>query len=305
MEIQKKPSFTQVHKGFSRVFRIPSSKNEESKYIEKIIEDDEYVGKDGRLKRITIEYFGVEQDPFTLRVFLFLLAKLSVNKNNESHVKKLNAIDESNRDIVRKLEYYVEPYEESELTTLLKIETNYKELIEWLGMKYDNKAKNRLKKLLKKMQVSAIEIVIKDVKSNQQKLVRSNLFFYQGENSGRKHHKISIIFNPIAYLVLFENHPLKTTVNLEIFRELSKRDINKTILFYVLSDNLKFGEAKKIHIKELYPLWTKPAKSKQAEYKRKKFITETLKEIEELSVGTFKFDIDKNGVITAKRVPDR
>jgi hypothetical protein len=187
---QKRPSFTQVHKGFSRVFRIPSSRSEENKYIERVIEDDEYVDKDGRLKRITVEYFGIEQDPFTLRVFLFLLAKLSVNKNDESSVEKLNAIDESNKDIVKKLEYHVEPYEESELTTLLKIETNYKELIEWFGMKYDNKAKNRLKKLLKKMQVSAIEIVIRDVKSNQQKLVRSNLFLYQGENSSRKHHKI-------------------------------------------------------------------------------------------------------------------
>jgi hypothetical protein len=233
MEIQKRPSFTQVHKGFSRVFRIPSSRSEENKYIERVIEDDEYVGKDGRLKRITIEYFGIEQDPFTLRVFLFLLAKLSVNKNNELCVKKLNAIDESNKDIVKKLEYHVEPCEESELTTLLKIETNYKELTEWLGMSYDSRSKDRLKRLLRKIQVSAIEIVIKDVKSNQQKLVRSNLFLYQGENSSRKQHKISIIFNPIAYLVLFENHPLKTTVNLEIFRELTKRDVNKT--YYSMS----------------------------------------------------------------------
>jgi hypothetical protein len=305
MEIQKKPNFTQVHKGFSRVFRIPSSKSEENRYIERVIEDDEYIDKNGRLKRITIEYFGIEQDPFTLRVFLFLLAKLSVNKNDTSRIKKLNAIDKSNKDIVRKLEYYVEPYEESELTTLLKIETNYKELIQWLGMSYDNKTKNRLKKLLRKIQVSAIEIVIKDVKSNREKKVRSNLFLYQSENSSRKHHKISIVFNPIAYLVLFENHPIKATINLEIFRELAKRDINKTILFYVLSDNLKFGEVKKIHIEELYPLWTKPAKSKQVKHKRRKFIMETLKEIEELSGGTFKFDIDKNGTITAKRIPDR
>jgi hypothetical protein len=305
MEIQKKPNFTQVHKGFSRVFRIPSSRSEENRYIERVIEDDEYIDKNGRLKRITIEYFGIEQDPFTLRVFLFLLAKLSVNKNDTSRIKKLNAIDKSNKDIVRKLEYYVEPYEESELTTLLKIETNYKELIQWLGMSYDNKTKNRLKKLLRKIQVSAIEIVIKDVKSNHERKVRSNLFLYQSENSSRKQHKISIIFNPIAYLVLFENHPLKATINLEIFRELAKRDINKTILFYVLSDNLKFGEVKKIHIEELYPLWTKPAKSKQVKHKRRKFIMETLKEIEELSGGTFKFDIDKNGTITAKRIPDR
>jgi hypothetical protein len=128
---------------------------------------------------------------------------------------------------------------------------------------------------------------------------------YQSENNSKKQHKISIIFNPTAYLVLFENHTLKATVNLEIFRELAKGDINKTILFYVLSDNLEFGEVKKIPIKELFPLWTKPVKSKQAEYKRKKFITETLKEIEQLSGGTFRFDIDKNDTITAKRIPDR
>jgi uncharacterized alkaline shock family protein YloU len=305
MEIQKKPSFAQVHKGFSRIFRIPSSKSEENKYIEKVIEDDEYIDENGRLKQITIEYFGIEQDPFTLRVFLFLLAKLGVNKNNTSYTEKVDATHEDNKNIVRKLGYYVEPYEKSELTILPKIETNYKEFIEWIGMSYDNKAKNRLKRSLKKLQVSAIEVVIKDVKSNHERKVRSNLFLYQSENSSRKYHKISIIFNPIVYLVLFKNHPLKTTVNLEIFRELAKRDINKTILFYVLSDNLKFGEVKKIHIEELFSLWTKPIKSKQTKHKRKKFIIETLKEIEELSGGTFKFTIDKNGVITAKRIPDR
>jgi hypothetical protein len=303
--IQKKPSFTQVYNGFSRVFRIHSNKNEESKYIEKVIEESEYIDKNGRLKRITTEYFGIEHDPFTLRLFLFLLAKLSVNKNDTSRIKKLNAIDKNNKDIVEKLGYYVEPYEESELTTLLKIETNYKELTEWIGMKYNNKSKNRLKKLLRKIQVSAIEITIKDIKSNHERKVRSNLFLYQSENNSRRQHKISIIFNPIAYLVLFENHPFKTTVNLEIFRELAKKDINKTILFYVLSDNLNFGEVRKIQIEELYPLWTKPAKSKQIKHRRKKFIVETLQEIEKLSGGTFRFNIDENDTITAKRIPDR
>jgi hypothetical protein len=304
--MQKRPSFTQVHSGFSRIFRIPSNKKEENKDIEKVIESGEYIDKNGRLKLITIEYFGIEQDPFTLRVFLFLLAKLSVNKNNASYIEKLNAIDESNKDIVKKLGYRVEPYEKSELTTLLKIETNYKELIEWIGINYyDNKAKERLKDLLEKIQASAIEITITDVKSNHERKVKSNLLLYQSENNSRKHHKISIIFNPIAYLVLFENHPLKTTVNLEIFRELAKRDINKTILFYVLSDNLEFGEVKKIYIEELFPLWTKPAKSKQTKYKRRNFIIKTLEEIEQLSGGTFRFDIDKNGTITAKRIPDR
>jgi hypothetical protein len=101
--MQKRPKFTQVHNGFSRVFRIPSSKSEENKYIEKVIELGEYIDKNRRLKCITIEYFGIEQNPFTLRVFLLLLAKLSVNKNNTSYIEKLNAIDESNKDIVRKL----------------------------------------------------------------------------------------------------------------------------------------------------------------------------------------------------------
>jgi hypothetical protein len=294
-----------VHSGFSRVFRIPSNKKEKNK-LKKVIESSQYIDKDGRLKRITIKYSGIEQDPFTLRVFLFLLAKLSVNKNNTSYIKKLNAMDKSNKDIIENLGYSAEPYEESELTTLLKIEMNYKELAEWIGVNYyDNKAKNRLKKLLEKIQVSAIEIIIKDLQSNQEKKVKSNLLLYQSENNSRKYHKISIIFNPIVYLVLFENHPLKTTVNLEIFRELAKKDINKTILFYVLSDNLKFGEVKKIRIEELYALWTKSVESKQAKHKRKKFITETLKEIEQLSGGTFKFDIDKNDIITAKRIPDR
>jgi hypothetical protein len=304
--MQKKPSFTQVHSGFSRIFRIPSNKKEKSKEMKRTIESKEYVDKNGRLKRIIIDYFGIEQDPFTLRVFLFLLAKLSVNKNNASYIEKLDAIDERNKDIVKKLGYRVEPYEKSELTTLLKIETNYKELAEWIGINYyDNKAKERLKKLLKKMQVSAIKITIKDVKSNYERNVESNLLLCQSENNSRKQHKLSIIFNPTAYLVLFENHPLKATVNLEIFRELSKRDINKTILFYVLSDFLEFGKTKKIYMKDLFSLWTKPVKSKQGEYKRKRFIIDTLKEIEQLSGESFKFDIDKNDMITAKRIPDR
>jgi hypothetical protein len=93
--------------------------------------------------------------------------------------------------------------------------------------------------------------------------------------------------------------------DVDFWNSLAKGDINKAILFHVLSDNLEFGKVKKIYIEELFSLWTKPTKSKQAEYKRRKFIIETLKEIEQLSGGTFRFDIDKNSTIIAKRIPDR
>lgn len=64
-----KPLFTQIFKGFSRVFRI-LPKGEEGKYVEKEILTSEFIDKDARRKQITVTYFGLQQDAYALRLFL-------------------------------------------------------------------------------------------------------------------------------------------------------------------------------------------------------------------------------------------
>jgi hypothetical protein len=303
-KIKKRPDFTQTFEGFSKIFRILPSKRKEGKVIERELMSAEFIDKDGRKKQISVVYLGLQHDAYALMLFLILLAKLNVNKKGDLEI--LEATDEHNADIVEKLKYVIEPTgEKSDLTKLLKIETNLKELIFWLELTYRSKNIKRIEKILEKLQLSSIKIVVKDVESRLTKKVYSNLFLYQSiVYNNRNQSKISIIFNPLAYLVLFSDFDFKSTINLNIAIELSKRNINKVVLFYAISDNLKFKSKINFHIEDLFSLWTEPAKSKQTKSFRRKFIIETLREIEELSKGTFKFVIDDQRV-KATRIPDR
>jgi hypothetical protein len=304
-KIKKRPDFTQAPEGFSRIFRILPSKRKEGKVIEKEIMSAEFIDKDGRKKHISVIYLGLQHDAYALLLFLILLAKLNVNKKVGLEI--LEATDEHNAYIIKKLQYVIEPTnEKSDLTKLLKVETNFKELISWLELTYRSKNIKRIEKMLEKLQLSSIKIVIKDVESRLTKKVYSNLFLYQSiVYNNRNQSKISIIFNPLAYLVLFSDFDFKSTINLNIAMELSKRNINKVVLFYAISDNLKFKSSINFHIEDLFSLWTEPAKSRQAKNFRRKFILETLQEIEELSKGSFKFIIDDQGRVKATRIPDR
>lgn len=76
-------------------------------------------------------------------------------------------------------------------------------------------------------------------------------------------------------------------------------------MFYIVSDRLKFGEKDVIPFSAFYSLWAIPSQDKRTKHKRKKFILETFKEIEELSGGSFKFEIDKDENVVMKRIPDR
>jgi hypothetical protein len=309
-KIKKRPDFTQIPEGFSKIFRILPSKKKEGKFIEKEIMSAEFIDKDGRKKQISVIYLGLQHDAYALLLFLILLAKLNVNKNNidkKGGLEILEATDECNADIVKKLEYAIEPTNEKcDLTKLLKVETNFKELIFWLELTYRNDNIRKVEKILEKLQLSSIKIVVKDMESHSTKKVYSNLFLYQNiVYDNRNQNKISIVFNPLAYLVLFSDFDFKSTINLNIVMELSKRNINKVVLFYVISDNLKFKSEINFHLEDLFSLWTEPAKSRQTKSFRRKFILETLREIEELSKGSFKFIIDEHDKITATRTPDR
>jgi len=308
-KIKKRPEFTQTPEGFSKIFRIPPSKEIEDKLIEKEIMSAEFVDNDGRKKRISVIYFGLQQDAYALLLFLILLAKINVKKNSKE-LKIIKATDNCNADIVKKLQYVIEPPDENDensgLTNLLKVETNYKELISWLGLSYGSKNIKRIEKMIKKLQISSIKIVVKDMEDRSVKKIYSNLFLWQSiVYKNRNQNKISIVFNPIAYLVLFSDVDFKSTVNLNIAMELSKKNINKVVLFYAICDHLKLKDQRKFPLSALFSLWTQPVKSRQTESFRRKFIIETLKEIEELSGGSFKFKIDKNNIITAIRTPDR
>jgi hypothetical protein len=304
-KIKKRPDFTQAFEGFSKIFRILPSKRKESKVIKKEIMRAEFVDKDGRKKQISVVYIGLQHDAYALMLFLILLAKLNVSK--KSSLKILEATDEHNADILKKLQYVIEPAgEKSDLTKLLKVETNFKELIFWFGLTYQSNNIQKVEEMLEELQLSSIKIVVKDIESHSTKKVYSNLFLYQSITcNNRNQNKISIIFNPLAYLVLFSDFDFKSTINLNIAMELSKRNINKVVLFYAISDNLKFKSKISFHIEDLFSLWTEPVKSKQTKNFRRKFIIETLQEIEELSKGAFKFVIDDQERVKATRIPDR
>jgi hypothetical protein len=308
-KIKKRPEFTRAPEGFSKIFRISSSKKIEDKVIEKEIMNGEFVDNDGRKKQISVIYIGLQQDAYALLLFLILLAKINVKKNSKE-LEIIKATDNRNTDIVKKLHYIIEPPDEndenSDLTNLLKVETNYKELILWLGLSYGSKNIKRIEKIIEKLQISSIKIIVKDMEDHSVKKVYSNLFLWQSiVYKNRNQNKISIVFNPIAYLVLFSDINFKSTVNLNIAMELSKKNVNKVVLFYAICDHLKFNNERKFPLYTLFSLWTQPAKSRQTESFRRKFIIETLKEIEELSGGSFKFKIDENYTITATRIPDR
>jgi hypothetical protein len=304
-KIKKRPDFTQTFEGFSKIFRILPSKKKEGKVMKKEIMRAEFVDKDGRKKQISVVYIGLQHNAYALMLFLILLAKLNVSKKDGLEI--LEATDEHNADIVEKLKYAIEPTnEKSDLTKLLKVETNFKELIFWFGLTYQSNNIKKVEEILEELQMSSIKIVVKDVENHLTKKVYSNLFLYQSITyNNRNQNKISIIFNPLAYLVLFSDFDFKSTINLNIAMELSKRNINKVVLFYAISDNLKFKSEINFHIEDLFSLWTEPVKSKQTKSFRRKFIIETLREIEELSKGTFKFVIDDQGRVKATRIPDR
>jgi len=226
-KIKKRPEFTQTPEGFSKIFRIPPSKEIEDKLIEKEIMSAEFVDNDGRKKRTSVIYFGLQQDAYALLLFLILLAKINVKKNSKE-LKIIKATDNCNADIVKKLQYVIEPPDENDensgLTNLLKVETNYKELISWLGLSYGSKNIKRIEKMIKKLQISSIKIVVKDMEDRSVKKIYSNLFLWQSiVYKNRNQNKISIVFNPIAYLVLFSDVDFKSTVNLNIAMELSKK----------------------------------------------------------------------------------
>jgi hypothetical protein len=305
--VVKKPSFVQVFKGFSRVFRI-MPKGEECKYIEKEILTSEFTDKDGRRKQITATYFGLQQDAYALRLFLNLISKVNVNKKSFEDGKEaelIEATDESNAVIIEKLRYIIEPREKSDLTKLPKVETNYKEICDWLELTYNSKNIKTIDRIQQRLQLAAIKIVIRDLQSKMPRKVQSNLFLWQDNDCGNKNqHRISIVFSPIAYLVI-SGIEFRSTVNLEIVRQLSKKDINKVVLFYVISDRLRFGEKDVIPFSAFYSLWAVPSQDRRTKHKRKKFILETLEEIQQLSGGTFRFEIDKDENVIMKRIPDR
>jgi hypothetical protein len=121
----------------------------------------------------------------------------------------------------------------------------------------------------------------------------------------------SLIFNPIfasLFKAKFTNYSLTpkfyplTTVKMDVVKQLSKSNINKLIIYYYLCDNVDFKQKATFFIYQFSSLWLKDENNRKTRNFRKKFIKETLKEIEELSQD-FKIKIDST-FITVIRVPD-
>jgi hypothetical protein len=121
----------------------------------------------------------------------------------------------------------------------------------------------------------------------------------------KRNNKIILAFSPLFYLVAFEGIKLKSTINIEVFQKLFEIDVNMVIVYYALCDKVEFGKEREFTIEELeYMCYGNIAKDKSTRSRRKKFLLDSLKEIEKLSNKSFIIKLDKEK-IKVKRIPDR
>jgi hypothetical protein len=135
----------------------------------------------------------------------------------------------------------------------------------------------------------------------------SSLLLFKADKlpESRKKNKIVFILNPLFYLVAFGQTILKSTINLDVFRSLFEIDANMVILYYVLCDKVGFGREEEFTINDLeLACYGYLSNDRRTKSKRRKFLFRTLKEIENLSKGSFIIKTEKD-IIKVKRLPDR
>jgi hypothetical protein len=207
---------------FTGLFKIKSNKAEPDKYVEIMLSKD-------------AEYFGIQQDAYTLRLLLLLSTKMK--------------------------DY--------------KVDTNFKQLIQELGLHYSYKNIDKIKEDLSRLGVSAVKIVVKKPKGMRKLLV--NLIIHCFMQSDRKQSTVIIRFDPDAYSSILPN----IDFDIDKALQLAKKNVNKLVLLYAVYEMLRDINEIEFNIEDLFSLWTKPAKSIQVKKFRKDFIVQTLKELQE------------------------
>ncbi|MBX0313268.1 MAG: hypothetical protein JHC31_16145 [Sulfurihydrogenibium sp.] len=243
------PHFDQIPRGLSQIFKImPQKRSDESEREIELLNN--------------IAYRGKYLNGYDLRVFLFLLGQLSVNRKV---AKKLNA---RHSDIVKLLD--------------AKVDSDKRIIAPALDNWF---AYTEVKKMLKFFDLekkwSNGKVIGRSLMTLEDSYLCLNALRYEGRIIAMDYDRRWLIFNPIFSALIEKNLPL-TTVDLNVAKVLA-RDANKLIIYYALCDKVNFGESVKMSIEDFFFLWYNKIESRQAKNKRIHFIAETLDEITKLS----------------------
>jgi hypothetical protein len=227
-----------------------------------------------------IVYHGKYLNGYDLRVFLFLLGQLSVNRKV---AKKLNA---RHSDIVKLLD--------------AKVDSDKRIIAPALDNWF---AYTEVKKILAFFDLekkwSNGNVIGRSLMTLENSYLYLNSLRYEGRIIAMDYDRRWLIFNPV-FSALIEKNLALATVDLNVAKVLA-RDTNKLIIYYALCDKVDFGESIRISVENLFSLWCNEAESRQAKNKRMHFITETLDEITKLSTD-FKITFHNKTYFSIRRI---
>jgi hypothetical protein len=295
---KKKPEFVQLFKNVSPIFVIKNNNNRQRVVRERKLEElktEEY--------RIEIEFSAPELDAYDLRTLVYLVANINVDKESLGIEETLD-----NKELIEALRLRLQPTQKGKFSKAIVLETNWSKILSQIGLKYHPDNISKIKQSLKYLQMSIFSIKVKEEKTGKTRLeLTSSLLMFQADSlpEDKRNNKIILAFSPLFYLVAFEGIKLKSTINIEVFQKLFEIDVNMVIVYYALCDKVEFGKEREFTIEELeYMCYGNIAKDKSTRSRRKKFLLDSLKEIEKLSNKSFIIKLDKEK-IKVKRIPDR
>jgi hypothetical protein len=298
---KKKAEFVQNFKNMSSAFVI-KNRNDTKRLFRKITLDE--ISIPGY--KVQVNFLAPELDAYDLRVLIFLLANINMNKEE---LEVLEALEDNSVELVRKLEFKLKPSERSDFSKIVKYETNWRNILSQLGLKYHTDNINKVRESLEYLRSSSVSLIIKEEETGRTVLeLSSNLLMFQANilPEDKRNNKVILVFNPLFYLVAFGKTILKSTVNIDVFLKLFRIDANMTVVYYALCDKVDFGKEREFTMEELELMcYGNIAKDKSVKSKRKKFLLKTLEEIEKLSSGSFVITITEKEKIKVKRIPDR
>jgi hypothetical protein len=295
---KKKPEFVQLFKNVSPIFVIKNNNNRQRVVRERKLEEL----KTGEY-RIEIEFSAPELDAYDLRTLVYLVANINVDKESIG-------IEETsdNRELIEALRLRLQPTQKGKFSKAIILETNWSKMLSQIGLKYHPDNIDKIKQSLKYLQMSIFTVKVKEEKTSKTRLeLTSSLLMFQADSlpEDKRNNKVILAFSPLFYLVAFGETKLKSTINIEVFQKLFEIDVNMAIVYYALCDKVEFGKEREFTIEELeYMCYGNIAKDRRTKSKRKKFLLDSLKEIEKLSSKSFIIKLNKEK-IKVKRIPDR
>jgi len=296
---KKKPEFVQLFKNVSPIFVIKNNNNRQRVVKERKLEELKAGGY-----RIKVEFSAPELDAYDLRTLVYLAANVNADKESLGIEESLD-----NMGLIEALRLRLQPAQKGKYSKAIILETNWSKILSQIGLKYHPDNIEKIKRSLKYLQMSIFTIKVKEEETGKTVLdLTSSLMMFQADSlpEDKRNNKVVIAFSPLFYLVAFGKTKFKSTVNIEVFQKLFEIDINMAIVYYALCDAVDFGKEREFTIEELeYMCYGNVVEDRRTKSKRKKFLLDSLKEIERLSNKSFIIKLDRKGKIKVKRIPDR